>query len=163
MPFDQEALAQKYQLTKHRIISSTQIASRTTTIVSKLTHPATEGEKPVIVALTAEARVASKLISVVEIAKRDLASKGGECFQYTALSSRIGEVPRERKVKGGGRAVNQPGEDDGGADEEGDGDFQTMPDPMGVMKKRNTPVMTIYLSSVAVKELRVAYGEQRQS
>jgi len=61
----------------------------------------------------------------------------------------------ERRKAAG--AANQPGDDDG-ADGEGDGDFQTMPDPMGVTKKRNTPVMTIYLSSVAVRELRVAYG-----
>ncbi|KAK0365322.1 hypothetical protein LTR91_014349 [Friedmanniomyces endolithicus] len=162
MPLDEEALAQKYQVMKHRIISSTQIATRTTTIVSRLTQPATDGEKPAIVCLTAEARVASKLISVVEIAKRDLVSKGVKCFQYNALSSRVGEVPRERKEKGGGSEANQPGDDDG-ADGEGDGDFQTMPDPMGVTKKRNTPVMTIYLSSVAVRELRVAYGEQRQA
>ncbi|KAK0851773.1 hypothetical protein LTR03_003797 [Friedmanniomyces endolithicus] len=157
MPLDEEALAQTYNLIKHRIISSTQIATRTTTIVSKLTQPATDGDKPAIVALTAEAKVASKLISVVEIAKRDLASKGIKCFQYNALSSRVGEVPRERKKGGGGRGVNQPG-DDAGADGEGDGDFQTMPDPMGVTKKRNTPILTIYLSSVAVRELRTAYG-----
>ncbi|KAK0284089.1 hypothetical protein LTR35_005803 [Friedmanniomyces endolithicus] len=157
MPLDEEALAQTYNLIKHRIISSTQIATRTTTIVSRLTQPATDGEKPAVVALTAEAKVASKLISVVEIAKRDLASKGIKCFQYNALSSHVGEVPRERKERG-----NQSSHD-AGAERDGDADFQTMPDPMGVTKKRNSPVMTIYLSSVAVRELRVAYGEQRQA
>ncbi|KAK1068279.1 hypothetical protein LTR12_001223 [Friedmanniomyces endolithicus] len=152
MPLDEEALAQEYQVIKHRIISSTQIASRTTTIVSKLTQRATDGEKPTVVCLTAEARVASKLISVVEIAKRDLACKGVKWFQYNALSSHVGEIPRERKERG-----NQSSDDAGARGEENDA-FQTMPDPMGATKKRNTPVMTIYLSSVAVRELRVAYG-----
>ncbi|TKA79874.1 hypothetical protein B0A55_03669 [Friedmanniomyces simplex] len=158
MAFDEDSLARRYNLTNFRVRSSTQIASRTAAVISNLTQQTTDSEKSVIVILAADAKVASKLISVVEIVKRDLVSKGLKCFQYNALSSQIVEVPREsKKKKGGGGGEDSPPGDDGADGEEGD-EFQTMADPMGATKKRNTPFMTIYLSCVAVKELRAVYG-----
>ncbi|KAK5718085.1 hypothetical protein LTR17_015873 [Elasticomyces elasticus] len=157
MVFDEESLTQTFELTKSRVISSTSVAVRTSAVIATLSRPAAKGDKkPAIACLTAEAKVASKLVSVVEIAKRDLATKGIKCFQYNALGSHVIDVPRERR-KPGGKEAGKTGE----GDVEDEDAFQTMADPMGATKKRSVPTMTIYLSPVSVKELRAAYGEQR--
>ncbi|KJX93775.1 hypothetical protein TI39_contig4258g00008 [Zymoseptoria brevis] len=152
-----------------------------------------------IVALTApNPRAAGKLISIVEIVKRELESrkkasevggevkaKGGGWWQYTQLKSVVQEVPRERKreVKAGGDGgeggVDGRIEKD---DEEEEDAFEVM-DPAktngkrkregaefekageveqgdSTTKKRAMPVLTVYLSTAPVKELRMAFGEQ---
>ncbi|KAK4901755.1 hypothetical protein LTR27_001527 [Elasticomyces elasticus] len=157
MVFDEESLTQTFELTKSRVISSTSVAVRTSAVIATLSRPAAKGDKkPAIACLTAEAKVASKLVSVVEIAKRDLTTKGIKCFQYNTLGSHLVDVPRERR-KPGGKEAGKTGD----GDVEDEDAFQTMADPMGATKKRTVPTMTIYLSPVPVKELRAAYGEQR--
>ncbi|KAK3110886.1 hypothetical protein LTR53_014377 [Teratosphaeriaceae sp. CCFEE 6253] len=156
MAVTEETLAEKYTLIRYSVVSSTQIASRVAAIISGLTQQTEQGEKPVIVCLTAQAKVASKLVSVVEIAKRDLASKGVRCFQYSALDSRLVDVPRQPRKKANDRTH---GDNDA---EDPDDDFEVMPDPNGATKKRNMAVMAVYLSTTAVRDLRVEYGEQRQ-
>ncbi|KAK5675961.1 hypothetical protein LTS10_011250 [Elasticomyces elasticus] len=155
MVFDEESLTQTFELTKSRVISSTSVAVRTSAVIATLSRPAAKGDKkPAIACLTAEAKVASKLVSVVEIAKRDLATKGIKCFQYNALGSHVVDVPRERRKPRGGEVKKT-----GDAEEADEDAFQTMADPMGATKKRSVPTMTIYLSPVSVKELRAAYGD----
>ncbi|KAK3109942.1 hypothetical protein LTR53_016286 [Teratosphaeriaceae sp. CCFEE 6253] len=156
MAITDEALAERYTLIRYSVVSSTQIASRVAAIISGLTQQTEQGEKPVIVCLTAQAKVASKLVSVVEIAKRDLASKGVKCFQYNALGSRLVDVLRQPRKKANDRTQGDEGVDDP------DDDFEVMPDPNGDTKKRSMAVMTVYLSATAVRDLRVEYGEQRQ-
>lgn len=73
-------------------------------------------------------------------------------YQYNALSHEVVEIPRQRGRGGGGGGSVVEGDDE----EEG---FETMrADQGGGMKKRAVPVLTVYLSSCAVKELRLAYG-----
>ncbi|KAK5133951.1 hypothetical protein LTR08_007071 [Meristemomyces frigidus] len=154
----EQMLLQKYELVKLSVHSSTQISSRTAAIVSNITAERAAGEKPVVVSLTAGAKVASKLISIVEIAKRSLIGQGLPVYQYNVLNSEMIDVPREPKKKsnGGADKMARDGEED-----ESDDAFQTMGAPTGATKKRNVPVMTIHLSRTPVKELRAQYGEQR--
>lgn len=153
-------LEQSHSLVKFSIHSSTQISRRTSAVLSNLQGPPPQttggGEtetnhKPIIiVALTAKPHATNKLISIVEIAKRDLASKNLRCFQYCALSSEMVDVARKKaKANAGG------GEEGSESDEA----FETMGErELGETKKRNVPVMTIYLSTRSVRELKVALG-----
>jgi hypothetical protein len=155
MAFDGTLLRDRYDIKTLSVISSTQISSRTTAILSALSPDVpSDGEKPVIVRLTSQSRTASKLISIVEIAKRDLASNKLQCYQYNVLSSQMKEIPRERRNPNGHKGNEHAASD---VDDDDENAFQTMGDVSG-MKKRCVPVMQIYLSRSPVKELRVQYG-----
>ena len=144
---DEAVLSQKYDLVKVNIISSTQISKITTTVIAKLSKPS-QDDKQVILALTAKARTANKLISIVEIAKRELASSSGPIFQYNAVSCEMVEIPR----KSGKRGAKE-------GDEESDDAFETMgAESLSGTKQRSVPVMTTYVATVSVKELKAAYG-----
>lgn len=155
MANDGSLLLAKHELVKLSVRSSTQISSRTAAIRSRLTAEHQPSEKPVVVSLTARAAVASKLISIVEIAKRDLVSKGVKIYQYNALTSEMLDIAREPKKKATGSdgPVKEGAEND-----DSDDAFETMGAPTDATKRRDAPVMTIYLSTMPVKELKAAYG-----
>ncbi|CZT17422.1 uncharacterized protein RCC_03256 [Ramularia collo-cygni] len=148
MAFDNASLAAAHSLVQLNVSSAHQISNRTFAIISRLnpSDASPDGQKTVIVALTAKAKAAGKLISIVEIAKRELIQNGIKCFQYTALRSEVVDVERSRKND------DEDDEDDA---------FETMGDVKeSTTKKRSMPVITIYLSTKSVKELKVAFGEQ---
>ena len=146
MDVDESSLAQKYTFVKLNISGSTQISKATTTVVSKIGIPSVD-EKPIIIVLTAKARYANKLISVVEIAKRESAASSAKYFQYNALSSEMTEVARDSKRS------EQEGED------ESDDAFETMGAPnLTSTKKRAVPIMKTYLCAASIRELKNAYG-----
>ena len=143
---DEAQSLQKYDLTTINIISSTQISKATTRILKTLAQNSKDNKHP-IVALTAKARVANKLISIVEIAKRDSASRKGALYQYTALSSEMVEIS----------AKNADSKGDQG--EESDDAFEAVAaSDVPATKMREMPVLTIYLSTVSIKELKIAHG-----
>lgn len=168
-------LSSNYTITHLPITGSTQISSRVSLLVSKLDssaakpsndEDATEPEKAklALVVLTAKARYAHKLISVVEIAKREVLAAaaatasageggGGRWFQYSALSGEVVDVERRGALLGGKAELDEE-------DVDGDEDaFETMgAKEGGGVKKRNVPVLTVYVCGEAVRELRVAYG-----
>jgi hypothetical protein len=153
MAFDASVLSRAYEVRKLSVISSTQISSRTAAVLSALDKDVPAGEKPVVVCLTAQSRVASKLISIVEIVKRELLSKQVHYFQYNALTSQMTEIPRQTKKTNGHAAAGATSEND----DDDDNAFQTMGVDAG-MKRRVVPVMQVYLSKVAIKELRSEFG-----
>jgi hypothetical protein len=125
------------------IISSSHIQQKVTRTLEVLA-PGTAR----VVKLHARGGAAAKMISVVEIAKREMARYGGEWFQY----SMVGQVVDEQKVKG--EVEERDGEEEG---------FETMKTPFeraneGRAKVRASPVMTVYLSRVRIEELRKACG-----
>lgn len=143
MPLPHESFLpkEKYNLIPLRISSSTQISNRTSAVLSHL-QQATAQEKPAIVALTAPSKASSKLISIVEIAKRELGEK--KCFQYNALHTETIRLL-----------------DSGEADDDDDGHekaFEAMPGAIGKDRRRKVPVLTIYLAAASVRELKAAYG-----
>ncbi|KAK4610447.1 hypothetical protein CLAFUW4_13733 [Fulvia fulva] len=162
MTLDEGSLQAKYDLVNLSVITSTQISSRTLAVLAQFSpsgheiennDPATiaaagnNNGRPVIVALTARANATNKLISIVEIAKRELTSKKVKCFQYNALGSEIVEIERKSKS--------------GNDESESDDAFETMGAvPLSEKKKRSMPVMTVYLAITPIRELRLAYGEQ---
>lgn len=148
-PINDTTLSQTHSPVKFSIHTSTQISRRTSAVLSNLQQPSSENNnKPPIIILTAKANATNKLVSIVEIAKRELAARNLKCFQYNALSSEVVEVPR-RKGKGG--------EGDGGSESEEA--FEVMGErELGEMKKRSVPVLTVYLARESVRELKAAYG-----
>lgn len=162
MAVDERTLAEHHEIIHISCQSNTQISAKATKIISALSAPKedtiTENpttKKPALIILVAQSRWANKLISIVEIAKRDLEAKGIKVFQYNALSSEIVEVERKPRPKGVGAAA--PAADDGNASE--DEAFQTMgAGEEGGVKKRAVPVMTTYLTTQSVKALRTEFG-----
>lgn len=148
MEMDDAILSQDYSVTKINVAGSTQISKATTTTITKLNDPTFNG-KAVLISLIAKARYANKLISIVEIAKRTMSANGTKCFQYNALSSELVDMPRKiHDHEAGTEEAN-----------DSDGAFETMGEPMASdKKKRAVPIMTTYLSTVSVKELKAAYG-----
>jgi hypothetical protein len=195
MAFDDTTLSQTHTITRLSIQSNTQISAKATNVISKLsatrekdssnTETNTSAKPPLII-LRAQSRWASKLISIIEIAKRNLAESppptattngsgsssgnGIEIFQYSSLSSEMVEIERRKpKSKGLGGAPLPEGEGEGegeGSDDEGA--FQTMGasaaaaaadgEDEGGMKKRAVPVLTVYLAGRPVKALRSEFG-----
>ncbi|KAK4575123.1 hypothetical protein LTR86_000975 [Recurvomyces mirabilis] len=155
MPLDEDSLG--CEIVAWRVISSTKVSDRVERIVASLSQHAQSDEKAKLICLTAHAKVTTKLITIVEIAKRQLILAGTRCYQYTALSSQIVEIPRQmqtvdRAIKGDAHEVTSDPEDAA---------FEVMGQPGGDTKQRNVPIMKIYLSQKPVKELRGEYGEQR--
>ena len=155
MAVDEKTLAEHHDTIRISCQSNTQISSKATKIISALSAPkdAENATKPALVILVAQSRWANKLISIVEIAKRDLESKGIKVFQYNALSSEVVEVERKPKPKDVGAAATEDG------DASDDNAFQTIgASEEGGMKKRAVPVMTTYLTTQPVKTLRTELG-----
>lgn len=151
MAFDNASLQASHNLVHLNVSSAHQISNRTSAVISRLSpsEQPSDGQKTVVVTLTAKAKAAGKLISIVEIAKRELKNEGVKCFQYTALSSALIDVKRRPK----GDKRDAVGED------ESDDAFETMGEVKeSATKKRSVPIITIYLSRTSVKELRVDFG-----
>lgn len=173
MAFDDAALSETHTITRLSIQSNTQISAKATNVISKLSPTTQEKDssktdtdtnaKPPLIILRAQSRWASKLISIVEIAKRNLESpdSGIKIFQYSSLSSEMVEIERKPKPKGLGAPLP---EGEGSDDEDA---FQTMGasaptassgQDEGGMKKRAVPVLTVYLATRPVKGLRSEFG-----
>jgi len=152
MVIDEARFEQRYDLLKLKVLSSSQISSRIASVISKITQP--KAAKPTIIILSARANVANKLISIVEIAKRELASQNVKFFQYNALTSELIDIPRDSRKKTSGSNVRAEGEED----EQSDDAFETTGVPTSATKKRSVPVMTVYLATAPVKELKAQFG-----
>jgi Alba len=157
-----DELRKTYDVTMTNIISSSHIQQKVTRALGVLAeYPAVPPTKPKVVMLHSKASVASKMITIAEITKRDIAMNGGKWYQYNKLSQVTGER-RERKVdakkKGGDGDVSMAdnGDDDTGLESEEE--FETMKTPFeraieGKPKFRAIPVMTLYLSRVRIDSL----------
>lgn len=159
MAVDAKTLAEHHEIIHISCQSNTQIAAKATKILSALSASKDTSEnasqKPALVILVAQSRWANKLISIVEIAKRNLEAKGVKLFQYNALSSETIEVERKPRPKGLGAAPAAAEDGDASEDEA----FQTMgAGEEGSLKKRAVPVMTTYLTTQPVKALRTELG-----
>lgn len=136
-------LSAKYTLLQLSVISSSSISNRTTSLITHIKSTPADS-KPAVVALHAKAPVANKLISIVEIAKRELKKDGQRFYQYNALGSELVQSTPAPKD-----AVDQ----DAMSDDEPA--FEKTEQKSTV---RSVPTMTVYLSLASVKELRQAYG-----
>lgn len=152
------------------IVSASSIQKKVTRAVDAVvgrTEP-----KQVVVQLRAKGPATSKMISVVEIAKRQIGLKGEKWYQY----NKVEQVLVERKEEGkdsrdDNKKMKEEGNGDGTVeldnkeveDEEEEEAFETMKTPFeraneGTAKVRAVPVMTIYLTHARIDELKKAYG-----
>jgi hypothetical protein len=167
-------------ITDINVISSTQIKPKVSKILETLSafsFVALTHIKPNVISTHAKGSVASKMITIIEIAKREIAKAGGKWYQYSSLSQVIEEEKKEKKseaMKGEGHILGRSPpaeanamevEKEHGAveDEEEEDWFETMKTPLkrileGKPKIRAVPVMTIYLSRVRIDCLERAYG-----
>ncbi|KAK8116187.1 hypothetical protein PG984_012689 [Apiospora sp. TS-2023a] len=108
------AVESKYDVQTHSVISSSKIQKKVTSILRHLQLPATPANnppKPRVSVLRGRAADAGKLISIAEIAKREmLKSSGGKWYQYIALGSETkqmerGDNPRSSSAHKEGKTV----------------------------------------------------------
>ena len=140
-PVDESRLEEKHNLLRLSVLSSHAISNRTTAVVKHLAAASSDDDKIAICALRAKAHVANKLVSIIEIAKRELTSSGIDIYQYNNLASEIAPLKERDDTS---RALDTTGDGDDDA-------FQTMEKPN---KIRATPVLTIYLAKTSIRELK---------
>ena len=130
-----------------------------------------------VVMLYAKGGVAAKMISVVEIVKREIAREGGKWWQYTTVMGNLEERKRDKVEKkkakkkteastgkGAGGKTGDVEMDDGsvsGSDEEEA--FEIMQTPFeraieGIPKVRAVPVMIVYLARIRIDNLKKLHG-----
>ncbi|KAI0015168.1 hypothetical protein F4780DRAFT_784407 [Xylariomycetidae sp. FL0641] len=154
------------------VLSSSKIQKRVAAVLRHL-DPAKPRAKMAV--LRARAADAGKLVSIAEIAKREIekearrGSGDGRWFQYIALGEERKERPRdedksfvEETVLSSGPKETPTGEGDDAAEED---DFEVMKTPFeraieGKPLIRATPIMSLFLSRTPVEELKRRYGEQ---
>jgi len=156
---DSQDLSKTHDISHISIISSSQIEKKVTAVLTHLST-STSTANPAVAILHSKAKVASKLISVVEIAKREIAADGGKWYQYNVIRGVLEERERSNgKVPE--KAPSEEGEEK--EDEEEEESFETMKTPFeraieGTAKVRAMPGMTTYLSRVRIDGLRKKYG-----
>lgn len=204
IPSEVQHLLSKYDITPMSILSSSKMQQKIRGVLERIgkNNLADPNVKPGVVMLHAKADVASKMIGIVEIAKKEVEFEKCKWWQYSKLEGRLIDLRTERRNRSRGRnlisglsaSLGQDNDEGALCDEivlgsdhavqvgsnitscveEGDEEtadaFETMPTPTGKKnvestrreddpkKKRNTPVMTIYLARVPVPGLKELYG-----
>lgn len=181
-----KAVQSKYDVQVHSVISSSKIQKKVTSVIQHLTSsvPTPSSTKGAVSILRAKAADAGKLITISEIAKREISKqKGvddGRWFQYIGLGEEIKETAKEKdKSKGEGKTIvedtmlggevqmeDEPQDDaDDKTDDDDVDDFEIMQTPHeraieGRPMLRSIPIMSLFLSRISIVELKKRYGEQ---
>ncbi|KAI6089874.1 hypothetical protein F4821DRAFT_43935 [Hypoxylon rubiginosum] len=158
-----QAVESKYEVQVQSVISSSKIQKKVTSILRYLAVPpngdaVSPAQKTRVVVLRAKASDAGKLVSIAEIAKRELGKDNdGEhvWYQYISLGEELKEIPRDD----GNTIIEETrlgGDDD---------DFETMKTPFeraieGQPRLRGVPIMSLFLCRASIEELKKRYGEQ---
>jgi Alba len=157
-------LERTHDVTSMSIISSSHIQQKVTRALAILSLcPPIPPAKPKVVMLHSKAPVASKMISIAEIVKREIVKNGGKWYQY----NKLGQIVEKKRDRYGGTKKQKSSGEDGSMAEDGDEyaghdseeEFETMKTPFeraieGKPKVRAVPVMTLYLSLVRIDSLR---------
>lgn len=166
---------ESYNVNTMQIISSSKMSAKIArsldTLVLGKINLADVKCKPGLVVMHSKAATASKLVSVVEVVKRELAGKDGKgkWYQYNALGETMVVIPRKQpsSTESGNQKEEKKGEDAMDVDKEKDEDtyFETMKTKQervleGTDRRRAVPVLTVYLSRVPIEKLKMKYGEQ---
>ncbi|KAI2623788.1 hypothetical protein GGS21DRAFT_333086 [Xylaria nigripes] len=176
----------RYEVLLLSVISSSKIQKRVSTILRHLTPPTqssgTGTSKARISVLRAKATQASKLVSIAEIAKREIekeqptssieagdAGRGnegrtGRWFQYIAL----GEEFQQKQPHQGGTIIEDTvigGQGADANDSGGDEELEVTQTPFeraveGRPTVRGIPIMSLFLSRSSIQDLKRRYGEQ---
>lgn len=168
-----DTIDSKYDVHVHPVNSSSKIQKKVTSVLRHLASSAPPAEgasttKPRICILRAKAADAGKLVSIAEIAKRQMATQegnngqAGQCYQYIGLGQEIKETPKDKAVIEETILEEKDHANDGEEDED---DFEYMKTPLersieGKPKKQVIAIMSLFLARVSVDELKRRYGEQ---
>ena len=141
MPSAQDGLNdESFDILRLSVISSTPIIDRVTAILDHLgSKTYTEKPTPRVVLLAGKPGVSNKAISIVEIAKRELASQNITTYQYTKLTL------EKTTIKS--KSTKQ-------LDDDNDA-FETMAAPD---RTHDAPVLFIYLSDSSIDNLKKQFG-----
>ncbi|KAI9855200.1 MAG: hypothetical protein M1830_006480, partial [Pleopsidium flavum] len=105
LPPELLSLQSKYEITSMSIISSSKIETKVKTLLTRLGKFswANPNGKPSIVVLSAKAGVAGKMVSVVEIAKREIEADGAKWWQYSRVYGQMTELKEKpsKRIDGG--------------------------------------------------------------
>lgn len=168
IPAPRETWKRGFHIEEIRVTSGTKIQKKVTQVLDAIVDRA-EGQQ-VVMALRAEGAAAGKMISVAEIAKREMGKKGIEWFQYTKVGQIMTEVEkkqRKKKIEDGsdkeGGEKEEAAEEEKNDEEDEEDAFETMKTPFeraieGKKKVRAVAHMTIYLTHVRIGELKKVYG-----
>ncbi|KAL8665493.1 MAG: hypothetical protein Q9202_002198 [Teloschistes flavicans] len=189
LPPEIQKLRGQYCFSTMTVISSSKIQQKVKTLLAHVEKPklSDKTSKDEVVILEAKAATASKMISIVEIAKAAIATRNGEWYQYSSLRAEI--LPHHQKQKkkpsqdlqaptnqASGQEIssepsttpqppaakttsNDDSEDEAAA-------FETLQyhpaatDGVKAGKVRTTPIVTIYFSGVPISGLKNLLGEQ---
>ena len=181
LPLELEQLKSSSKFTMISISTSSKMEKNVSKLLRHLgeTTLTDQGLKPTVVMLGARQTSASKLVSIVEIAKTSLEQAGEKWYQYTNVSGAILPPTQARITRpNGGKApsdgpikTKQPTKSTtettellevedtvliGHEDEEDEDAFETM--GSAGMPARAVPVIKIFLSRVSVPGLEEMYG-----
>ncbi|KAL9631777.1 MAG: hypothetical protein Q9164_005708, partial [Protoblastenia rupestris] len=100
IPFEVRHLSSKYTITTMSILSSAKMSQKISLVLERIgkSTSAALKLKPGAVVLYAKAAVVSKMISIVEIVKKEIEREGGKWWQYSKLEGRI-EALKIKKPK----------------------------------------------------------------
>ncbi|ORY65098.1 uncharacterized protein BCR38DRAFT_319074, partial [Pseudomassariella vexata] len=159
-----EAVEAKYDVQVHSVISSSKMQKKVASVLRHLdaSSTVTPAAKPRVSILRAKASDAGKLISITEIAKREILKgkeAGSRWYQYIALGEEIKDTEADHDPTVIEDTILR------GADGDGEDDFEVMKTPFeraieGRPKIRKVAVMSLFLSRVSVDELKKRYTEQ---
>ncbi|KAK4993359.1 hypothetical protein LTR66_006038 [Elasticomyces elasticus] len=164
-------LSTSHELKLLRIISSSSIAQRTRMIVSHLLPDGgtSHASKQRVVVVHAKSSVAGKLISSIEIAKREFSSRGQRWFQYSSLTSETERVKAKHHASTKQALPEALDNEPDDIDPTEGTAFQTLDEIKrhtastafdNEPKFRDVPVLTIFLSLASVRSLKETLGEQ---
>lgn len=174
-----DSIEAKYHVQLHSVISSSKIQNKVTSVLRHLTVTPLSSTKPASAAkprisiLRAKASDAGKLISIAEIAKREINSRrkddetAGFWYQYIGLGQDVKERPKSMAVVEE-TIIGEKIEDEHEEEEEGEDDnddFEYMKTPLeraieGRPKKQAIAIMSLFLARESIDELKRRYGEQ---
>lgn len=162
----------KYEIITTSVISSSKINKKVTAVLSHLGHVDlfSQDNRPGIMMLHARAVDASKMVTVMEIAKRRMGEIGQVWYQYNRVYE-VAEAARGSKPSStsnvGGRSdgtqtvVEDTVLDDDDNDDDEDDSFEPVETPLdlairdkGATESKNNTYMSIFLSRVPMPELQ---------
>lgn len=173
------ALSEQYNLTSLNILTSTKMHTKVTQVLDIFRQfPLDAKTRDHLVLLRARPKACVKLISIVEIIKREVSQvMQGKWFQYTVLdqvleeklstSKNVTPLPKSQAVGGDSCDNNDQHakniSDCNTSDNEEESAFETMKTPFeraifGAPKKRVQPILNIYLSRTRIENLRKTHG-----
>lgn len=110
LPIEVRHLSSKYDFTMMSILSSAKISDKVKNLLHRVGNFsfAEPKSKPGIVVLHAKSEVASKMVSIVEIARQDIEHNKGKWWQYSKLGEQIAELMvKSVKSRNDGRKLSE--------------------------------------------------------